>query len=139
MKHSIRAEVVLENSSGNDPGDTTACPPHVALQAIKAILTPKKMASYQMKFKDGVIERKDPVYAIWSNLTHQVKAQTYQSELEHPLVKAGIIPMRFPISRIQCQSFGKANRTKGKPGSCLTSLEISNEVFEKDPLKKIWQ
>ena len=136
------AEVVLENSSGNDPGDTTACPPHVALQAIEATLTPKKMASYQKKFKDGVTERKDPVYATWSNLTHQVKAQAqaHQPELEHPLVKAGIIPKRlgdiFPSPESNAKASRKPIRLKANRARVLTSMEISNEVFEKDRLKK---
>ena len=53
-------------------GAFDVCPPRLALEVIQNPLTPKKFAAYKRRESNGDIGEKDPVYATWVYLKHQL-------------------------------------------------------------------
>ena len=115
------------------------CPPRLALEVIQNPLTPKKFAAYKRRKSNGDIGEKDPVYATWVYLKHQLEGKTQPlanddtPREDHPLLKAGLIHKRLvdvfykpPEKRTQIR---RSAITKAR---VLTCEELSNEIRERD-------
>ena len=114
-------------------GACDVCPQRLALEAIQNALTPKKFAAYKRSESNGDIGEKDPVYATWVYLKHQLEAKPQplandetQRE-DHPLLKAGLIPKRLvDVFYMPPKKGTQMRRSATTKARVLTCEELSN-------------
>ena len=127
-------------------GACDVCPPRIALEAIHNSLTPNKFAAYKRREANGDIGEKDPVYATWVYLKHQLEgkpqplANDDTPREDHPLQKAGLIPKRLVDVFYTPPEKGTQLRRSATPKArVLTCKELSNEIRERDQKRKLAQ
>ena len=122
------------------------CPPRLALEAIQNSLTPKKFAAYKRRESNGDIGEKDPVYATWVYLKHQLEGNPQLLAVDdtlredHPLLKAGLIPKRLvDVFKMPPEKGTHMRRSATTKTRVLTCEELSNEIRERDQKRKLAQ
>ena len=157
--HSVCAEVsldvvseipvdaqVVELSASETDDQTKACPPELALQAVQSSLTPRKLAVYEKRYKEGVIRNDDPVYMTWTYLRKTTNAYATKDVVQlpsfknerNPLVDAGLIPQGLAnILVTPPENTGRVIRRKSAKARVLTCDDLTNEIREKEEEKRV--
>ena len=157
--HSVCAEVsldvvseipvdaqVVELPASETDDQTKACPPELALQAVQSSLTPRKLAVYEKRYKEGVIRNDDPVYMTWTYLRKTTNADATKDVVQlpsfkierNPLVDAGLIPQGLAnILVTPPENTGRIIRRKSAKARVLTCDDLTNEIREKEEEKRV--
>ena len=156
-------DVFMSDASDNNVSE---CPPTLALAAVEMTLTPRKKRKYHECLNFNVDLPTDNVFQTWKVLKekvvaveaiddeifHAVKLESYeekkskienepkkQTEVHHPLVKAGLISDNLAeillVPDFEVKSSCAPNRGK-KRARILTSEEVEKELEEKENIKK---
>ena len=138
--HKIAKEV-------NEPSNAQTCPPELALAAVECGLTHKKKRKYEHSFNLGTDLPNDSCFQTWRVLKGKVAEIESKSEskcdatneaqnvINHPLVKAGLIPSDLVdvlvVPQASTGSKAKGKRIK-KAARVLTCDEVQKEHEERD-------